>query len=114
MRVGGGGGGDQETQESLSLKPVVETKTVYEARPVVRDLRKEAVAFVPAAVRMKLDKTHGVGGLMEPEEADRLEKEGYLQKSHHDVSEPQSAEPGPVSTTAPRQVTMEEVEDDED
>jgi len=40
--------------------------------------RKEAVAFVPAAVRVKLEKGRGVGGLVEPEEADRLEKEGYM------------------------------------
>lgn len=57
----------------------VEAKTVYEAKPVVRDLKKEAVtAFVPAAVRMKMSKGKGEGGLMEPEEADRLEREGYL------------------------------------
>ena len=56
----------------------VEAKTTYEAKPVIRDLRKEAVAFVPAAVRVKLEKSKGVGGLVEPEEADRLEKEGYM------------------------------------
>lgn len=52
---------------------------MYEAKPVVRDLKKEAVAaFVPTAVKMKMDKGKGEGGLMEPEEADRLEREGYL------------------------------------
>ena len=60
----------------------VEVKTVYEAKPVVRDLQKEAVAaFMPTVVRRKLDKSRGLGGLMEPEEADRLEREGYLKTS---------------------------------
>ncbi|KAM5346929.1 hypothetical protein ACJ41O_009934 [Fusarium nematophilum] len=88
--------------------PVVESKTVYEAKPVVRDLRKEAVsAFVPTAVKMKMDKGQGQGGLMEPEEADRLEKEGYLKTGDHDA-QPQ-ADQGPPS----RHVTMEEVEDED-
>ncbi|KAM4064954.1 WW domain binding protein [Hirsutella rhossiliensis] len=59
--------------------PATEYKTVYEAKPIMRDLRKEAVsAFVPAAVQMKMAKGQGQGGLLEPEEADRLEREGYL------------------------------------
>lgn len=74
---------------------------------MIRDLRKEAVsAFVPTAVRMKMDKGQGQGGLIEPEEADRLEKEGYLKKT--DGGQAQSAD-------APsRKVTMEEVEEEED
>ncbi|KAI2470096.1 WW domain binding protein 11-domain-containing protein [Annulohypoxylon bovei var. microspora] len=87
----------------------VETKTVYEAKPMVRDLRKEAVsAFMPTAVRMKMEKSKGQGGLMEPEEADRLEKEGYLKPSLDagDASE--------FTRTGPRKVSMEEVEDDQD
>ncbi|PBP26461.1 tetracycline transporter [Diplocarpon rosae] len=74
-RRGGGGasGGQRE-------RVVEEAKTVYEAKPAIRDLRKEATSFVPAAVRMKLDKARGVGGLVEPEEADVLERAGYLGK----------------------------------
>lgn len=56
----------------------IPAKTVYESAPALRDLRKEAVAFVPAVVRKKLEKGKGAGGLLEPEEADRLEREGYL------------------------------------
>ncbi|KAI8626998.1 WW domain binding protein 11-domain-containing protein [Xylariaceae sp. FL1651] len=83
----------------------VEAKTVYEAKPIVRDLRKEAVsAFVPTAVRLKLDKSKGQGGLMEPEEADRLEREGYLKAA---PGMDNGAEPANRS----RQVTMEEVAD---
>ncbi|KAF7717881.1 Uncharacterized protein PECH_002721 [Penicillium ucsense] len=58
--------------------PVVEAKTIYEAKPEIRDLRKEAVSkFVPAAVRMKQDSIKGTGKLLEPEEMDKLEKAGY-------------------------------------
>lgn len=62
-----------------SKPPVVEAKTVYEAKPEIRDLRKEAVnKFVPAVVRMKQDSIRGTGKLLEPEEMDKLEKAGYM------------------------------------
>lgn len=111
---GSGGGGDRETPESFPPKPAAETKTVYEAKPMVRDLRKEAVSFVPAVVRMKLDKTQGVGGLMEPEEADKLEKEGYLKPSATEATGDGSTEVDIDSTPARRHVTMEEADDEED
>ncbi|KAJ2891797.1 hypothetical protein MKZ38_010721 [Zalerion maritima] len=96
--------------ERKKPKPVVpvESKTVYESKPQVRDLKKEAVtAFVPAAVRMKMEKVKGQGGLMEPEEADRLEREGYLNKTATTVT-------GNQVGSGPKQVTLEEVEDDKD
>ncbi|ORY67389.1 WW domain binding protein 11 [Pseudomassariella vexata] len=84
--------------------PPVEVKTVYEAKPVIRDLRKEAVtAFVPTAVRMKMEKGRGRGALLEPEEADQLEREGYLKTQ----SRPEAAPKGMHN------VTMEDAEDDE-
>jgi len=94
----------QERQQSEKpAAPVVEAKTVYEAKPVTRDLRKEAVsAFVPAAVRMKIEKGKGKGGLLEPEEADRLEEQGYLRASETSSQ-----------IMAPRGVTMEDAEDEE-
>jgi hypothetical protein len=98
--------GDTIAASSTSVPPKVEVKTVYESAPVVRDLKKEAMAFVPAAVRVKLDKVKGKGGLVEPEEADRLEREGYLGRE-------KMAESGDVEMRDPRGVTMEEVEDDE-
>ncbi|KAI5921790.1 WW domain binding protein 11-domain-containing protein [Camillea tinctor] len=104
----GNGNGDKRFQKRETPAAPVEVKTVYEAKPMVRDLRKEAVsAFVPAAVRMKMDKSRGQGGLMEPEEADRLEREGYLKTAGHpdEASEP---------VAGPRGVTMEEVDDDDD
>lgn len=60
--------------------PAVVPKTTYEAKPVVRDLRKEAVkAFMPAVVARKVRAVRGEGGrLLEEEEVERLEGEGYL------------------------------------
>ncbi|KAI0105697.1 WW domain binding protein 11-domain-containing protein [Nemania sp. FL0031] len=98
----------QETTQQETTPTPVEVKTVYEAKPMVRNLHKEAVsAFVPAAVQMKLDKSKGQRGLMEPEEADRLEREGYLKVA----SEAHTETP---STTRPHQVTMEDVDDEDD
>ena len=88
----------------------VESKTVYSAQPIVRDLRKEAVsAFVPNVVQAKIDKSTGRAGLLEPEEADQLEKEGYMKPStaHADTSSRSAGEP----QSGPQAVTMEEVED---
>lgn len=60
--------------------PVVESKTTYSSAPQLRDLKKEAVSrFVPDVVRRKQDAVKGgpSGRLLEPEELDRLEAEGY-------------------------------------
>lgn len=85
--------------------PVIESKTVYEAKPVVRNLQKEAVtAFVPSAVQLKLNKGSGQAGLMEPEEADRLEQEGYM-KTTSNTNE-HTSEPS-------RKVTIEDVDDED-
>ncbi|KAH6679611.1 WW domain binding protein 11-domain-containing protein [Halenospora varia] len=103
--------GDRSQGQAMEKPPVLEAKTVYEAKPIVRDLRKEAVSFVPAAVRAKLDKSKGVGGLVEPEEADILEKAGYMgtvRKPSTD-QEAASSERQPTS----RAVMMEEVEDED-
>ncbi|KAF4819360.1 Protein saf1 [Colletotrichum tropicale] len=94
-----------DEKEQKTSTPAPEAKTVYEAKPMVRNLQKEAVAaFVPTAVRMKLDKGKGQGGLMEPEEADRLEREGYLKTT--------TATEETVPSGS-RKVMMEEVDDDD-
>jgi hypothetical protein len=105
-----------ERQRTSSVNtPVVEPKTVYEAKPVVRDLRKEAVSFVPAAVRAKLDKSKGVGGLVEPEEADRLEKEGYMkaQSSVERIGSIEIGGAGEGSSLPQSRAVMMEVEDED-
>ncbi|KAJ5772384.1 WW domain binding protein 11 [Penicillium odoratum] len=77
------GEGDREPERRgphalPSRPPGPEAKKVYEAKPEIRDLRKEAVnKFIPAAVRMKQESIRGHGKLLEPEEMDKLEKAGY-------------------------------------
>lgn len=93
-------------------RPLLEAKTVYEAKPIVRDLRKEAVAFVPAAVRVKLEKGRGVGGLVEPEEADQLEREGYM-GAQRAVYEERTGEDEQATTYGSKGVMMEEVDDED-
>jgi WW domain binding protein 11 len=77
---------DQEQQETgsgqrraLPAKPAP-AQTVYSAAPQIRNLQKEAVsAFVPSSVAQKIAAAKGAGArLVEPEEADRLEREGYM------------------------------------
>lgn len=107
----GRGAGDDDQAEQMRARgerpPAYEAKTVYEAAPVVRDLKKEAVsAFTPAVVRQKMDKGKGQGGLIEPEEAERLEKEGYMKAPSGGADE--AGDGG-----GPRGVTMEEAEDEE-
>ncbi|KAK4124982.1 hypothetical protein N657DRAFT_679775 [Parathielavia appendiculata] len=97
---------EQQKEPEKPRAPIIEAKTVYEAKPVIRDLRREAVsAFMPAAVRAKFEKGKGKGGLLEPEEADQLEKEGYLRA-------PKATPLQPEHSAGPHKVTMEEVEDD--
>ena len=73
-----------ERRPDTKLPPklvLVAPKTTYESKPQVRDLRKEAVqAFVPTAVKRKIDAVRGrgpAGKLLEEEELEILEREGY-------------------------------------
>jgi hypothetical protein len=93
-------------------QPPEEAKTVYEAKPVVRDLKKEAVtAFVPTHVKMKLDKGKGAGGLMEPEEADRLEREGYLKMKEGRAGS--QGQEGDAASSNVKKATVEDAEEEE-
>jgi hypothetical protein len=69
---------DQQADEAPPepKKPTI----VYEAAPQVRDLRKEATKFMPAAVAQKMKLAKGEGRLLEPEEFDKLQKEGYMRE----------------------------------
>ncbi|OCK79749.1 hypothetical protein K432DRAFT_382772 [Lepidopterella palustris CBS 459.81] len=70
--------GQPRITHALPPKPVA--KIVYEAAPQLRDLRKEATTgLVPTAVQNKLKLAEGKvqGRLLEPEELDKLEREGY-------------------------------------
>jgi hypothetical protein len=118
--------------------PVPEKPTiVYEAAPEHRNLRKEATRFVPAAVAQKLKQAKGEGRLLEEDEFDKLEKEGYI-KAKDDGSvdeeleqflkeevgtdvptaaEEKATEAGEQEDKAiprdPRHVAIEEVEDED-
>ena len=74
-------------------QPTVPAKTTYESAPQLRDLKKEAVSrFVPNVVRKKQDAVKGTAGqLLEPEEMDRLEAEGYV-KGSSGADKPKPAE----------------------
>lgn len=71
--------GERVPDTSLPAKVVPNVKTTYESKAQVRDLRKEATQrFVPNAVKRKIDATKGIGGkLLEEEDVQRLEREGY-------------------------------------
>ncbi|KAL8925018.1 MAG: hypothetical protein Q9208_003702 [Pyrenodesmia sp. 3 TL-2023] len=62
-------------------EPISVAKTTYEAKPAVRDLRKEAVkAFMPAVVARKVQAVKGgvtTGRLLEEEEMEALEREEH-------------------------------------
>ena len=61
-------------------------KTVYEAAPAVRDLRKEATAkFIPTVVRGKLDLAQGKGRLLEEDEVMSLSRSGYIKGAGKDT-----------------------------
>ncbi|OAA45071.1 WW domain binding protein 11 [Metarhizium rileyi] len=100
----------RKEQAAKTEAPPIEVQTVYEAKPIMRDLRQEAVsAFVPAAVQRKLNKGRGQGGLIEPEEADRLEKEGYLKSTNEEGEAAGNSSPHKSLT-----VTVEDSKDDDD
>ncbi|KAH7336172.1 WW domain binding protein 11-domain-containing protein [Rhexocercosporidium sp. MPI-PUGE-AT-0058] len=110
-RIGNADGGEGGKERQSVVE---EAKTVYEAKPVVRDLRKEATTFVPAAVRAKLDKAKGVGGLVEPEEADALERAGYMgKKATSEDATGTGGNEGYASQKGSRNVAMEEVDDED-
>lgn len=53
-------------------------QTVYSSAPVMRDLKKEAIRFMPSVVAQQKRRLKGEGGkLLEPEELDKLEQSGY-------------------------------------
>jgi hypothetical protein len=71
----------RSNRHTQTEEPKIEPKKatlVYEAAPQVRDLRKEAVKFMPASVAQKMKLAKGEGRLLEPEEFDKLKDEGYM------------------------------------
>jgi hypothetical protein len=70
-------------QAQVDGEPAPEPKkaqTVYEAAPEVRNFLKEATKFMPTAVANKMKLAKGEGRLLEPDEFDKLQEEGYMEK----------------------------------
>lgn len=69
----------QRQPHALPSKPVplAPAQVVYSSAPQLRDLKKEAVRFVPSVVSQQKKRVKGEGRLLEPEEIERLEKAGY-------------------------------------
>ncbi|KAK1074915.1 hypothetical protein LTR74_000759 [Friedmanniomyces endolithicus] len=83
----------------LPAKPVIEApQTVYSSAPQLRDLKKEAVRFMPAVVSQQRNRLKGQAGrLLEPEEVEKLEKSGYVAAPKAATGAAVEAGSGPVS-----------------
>ena len=100
--------GDRHQSSSLPQKPpqtTFESKTTYESAPQLRNLQKEATSrFVPDVVRKKIEAVKGSsGGLVEPDELDRLEREGYggnYQQSPQVQAQPRTQAPTALANRA--------------
>lgn len=74
------GADGQRMPHALPSKPVPSApaaRTVYSSAPQLRDLKKEAVRFMPSVVAQQKNRMKGQGRLLEPEEYEKLEKQGY-------------------------------------
>jgi hypothetical protein len=78
-------------QAQADGEPVPEPKKaqiVYEAAPEIRNFLKEATKFMPTAVANKMKMAKGEGNrLLDPEEFDKLQEEGYMEKKKKPVDE---------------------------
>lgn len=100
----------------------VPAQTTYSSAPVLRNLAQESKRFVPAAVAQNIARQKGQGGrLLEPEEADKLEKAGYndvrnianeMEKEAEFEMMSRGEAGGQAAEKALRHVEMEEVEDE--
>lgn len=68
-----------QTEEASDTPQPKKAQIVYEAAPQVRDFLKEATKFMPTAVANKMKLAKGEGRLLEPEEFDKLQDEGYME-----------------------------------
>ena len=113
---------NESAVQSQQQAPAPTTQVVYESKPVIRDLRKEAIGLVPSVVKRKLDAVRGGldQPLLEEDELDRLEKEGYGIPSHQsktastsvNTNTPVTEEPAQHSRTHSRRARVEDADDD--
>lgn len=98
--LSGSRGGEKQPHHPSTIHAVAQPQTTYESAPQIRDLRKEAIGrFVPNVVRKKQDTIKGAGKLVEPEELDRLELEGYIGQKDEQIYNalPQQAFKGSIN-----------------
>lgn len=65
-------------QDAVAEPEAKKAQIVYEAAPEVRNFLKEATKFMPTAVANKMKLAKGEGRLLEPDEFDKLQDEGYM------------------------------------
>ncbi|KPI41514.1 Protein saf1 [Cyphellophora attinorum] len=95
------------------VTPAVEQKTTYSAAPQLRDLKKEATSrFVPDIVKRKQAAVNGEGGLLEPEELDKLEAQGYYGPGRDQQQQPPSNAPNSADLEARRQAAQRLAEEE--
>lgn len=100
--LAGNRSGERQSNDSSPVPIAVQPKTTYESAPQIRDLRKEATGrFVPNVVRKKQDAVKGTGTLVEPEELDKLEREGYIGQKGKQNHEVVPQQPSSLPSTAP-------------
>ncbi|KAI5194002.1 hypothetical protein E4T39_08821 [Aureobasidium subglaciale] len=115
----------RDKPHQLPNKPAVApapAQTTYSSAPVLRNLKEESRRFVPAVVAQNIARQKGQGGrLLEPEEADKLEKAGYndAQKIADEMEKEAQFEmmsrdetDGQAAERALKHVEMEEIEDE--
>lgn len=101
----------------------VPAQTTYSSAPVLRNLAQESRRFVPAAVAQNIARQKGqTGRLLEPEEADKLEKAGYgdakkvademEKEAEFEMMSKEDTAGSEGADKALRHVEMEEVEDE--
>jgi hypothetical protein len=71
-------GRQAQAEDGTAAPEPKKAQIVYEAAPEVRNFLKEATKFMPAAVANKMKLAKGEGRLLEPDEFDKLQDEGYM------------------------------------
>ena len=106
---------EEKALHQLPSKPEVAARTTYEAKAMVKDLRKEAIkAFVPNVVARKAAAAKGgvTERLLKEEEVDKLEREGYREHKRENKGEEVDAGEA-VDNAPPRNVVESNLGEDE-
>ena len=117
---GVGDGGERQIHALPEKVEVAPSQAVYESKPVLRDLRKEAAAFVPAAVavakrrKVEADDGGGVAVPVKKENGAKLEEIAAEDQVNQEVDfDKQLQEEEERWRRETKQVTIEDVEDED-